>query len=69
MSDKKWQPDKEEAIRNIIRATVAASGSIKPEELPHLVRTRLEGQVSGDVNLDSYIQSVLDEMKKPGKNQ
>ena len=61
-----WKPDHEEAIRNIIRATVSASGAVKPEELPHIVRNRLSGQVSGKTDVDAYIRSVLEEMKKAG---
>lgn len=62
-----WKPDNEQAIRNIIRATVAAGGAIDPKELPHIVRARLEGQVSGDVDIDAYIKSVLEQMKKAGE--
>lgn len=67
MTDKKWQPDMEETIRYIIRATVSASGAVDPEELPHLVRSRMQGQVSGDVDVDDYVKSVLAKMKKAGE--
>lgn len=66
MTDKNWKPDTEETIRKIIRSTVSASGGIDADELPHLVRTRLKGQVSGDVDVDAYIKSVLKEMREAG---
>lgn len=67
MNEKQWKPDTEEAIRNIIRATVSASGAIRPEELPHLVRNQLSGQISGESDVDAYIKAVLEKMKRAGE--
>jgi hypothetical protein len=53
-----------EALRRIIEATVAASGEPDPSTLPHIIRQRLEGQATGDLDVDAYIQEVLREMKK-----
>jgi hypothetical protein len=53
-----------EAIRNIIRATVSAAGEPDPDTLPHLVRKRLEGQATGEVDVDAYVREVLAEMRK-----
>lgn len=55
--------DPAEAIRNIIRATVSASGEPDPETLPHLVRRQLEGQDLSDADVDAYVREVMDEMK------
>ena len=66
-TEKKWQPETKEMVRTLIRTAVKASGGTKPEDLPHLVRSRLEGQVSGDIDVDDYIKSVLEEMKKKGE--
>lgn len=67
MTEQKWTPDTKEAIRNIIRATISSGGGVRPEDLPHLVRTRLKGQIEGDVDVDSYVNSVLADMKKAGE--
>jgi hypothetical protein len=56
--------DKAEAIRQIIRATVSAAGEPDPDTLPHIVRKRLEGHATGDVDVDAYVREVLAEMRK-----
>lgn len=48
-------------LRQMIEATIAASGDHDPAALPHLIRRRLEGQVSGQLGLDELIQQVLRE--------
>ena len=55
--------DEAEAIRAIIRATVSAAGEPDPATLPHIVRQRLQGRVSGDVDVDAYVEEVLKEMR------
>ena len=55
--------DAAETIKAIIRATVSAAGEPDPETLPHLIRKRLEGQVSGDVDIDAYVAEVMAEMR------
>ncbi|NNU14810.1 hypothetical protein HK107_00555 [Parvularcula sp. ZS-1/3] len=52
------------ALRRIIESTVVAAGEPDPSTLPHLIRQRLEGQATGELDLDQYIQQVLREMKK-----
>ncbi|GGY40189.1 hypothetical protein [Parvularcula lutaonensis] len=64
MSDKAAQTLDEDAIRRIIEATVAAAGEPDPSTLPHLVRQRLQGQATGDIDLEQYIKRVLREMRK-----
>jgi hypothetical protein len=59
----KPQLDKE-ALRRIIEATVSASGEPDPSTLPHQVRRRIEGQATGDIDVDAYIAEVLETMKK-----
>lgn len=66
-SDKKWEPDTKEMIRTIIRTSISSSTSLKPEDFPHLVRSRLEGQITGATDVDDYIKSILAEMKKNGE--
>ena len=56
--------DPKEAIRAIIRATVSASGEPDPATLPHLVRSKLEGHATGDVDVDAYVREVMEEMRK-----
>ncbi len=62
-----WKPDMEEAIRKIIQSSISASGTIKPDDLPHLVRAQLSSQISGDIDIDQYIKSTLEKMKKAGE--
>ncbi|WP_031550869.1 hypothetical protein [Parvularcula oceani] len=61
--EKKEAPADAEAIRNVIRATVSASGEPDPETLPHLVRERLKGTDTGDMDIDAYVSEVLEEMR------
>ena len=64
MSDPHQPNADAETIRNIIRATVSAAGEPDPETLPHLVRQRLQGHASGEVDVDAYVREVLEEMKR-----
>lgn len=49
----------EKSIRRLIEATIASCGDVDPTTLPHVLRRRLEGQVSGDLDLDRHIREVL----------
>lgn len=62
--NQEWSPDKETALKALIRATIDSAGPIAPELLPHKVKTALKGQASGAVDLDSLIKQVLQEMRK-----
>lgn len=53
-----------DAIRRLIEATVVASGEPDPSTLPHQIRQKLEGRATGDIDLEQYIQQVLQEMKR-----
>ncbi|WP_425407841.1 hypothetical protein [Hyphococcus sp.] len=64
--EKKWTPQDADAIRALIRATVMNAGPIDPSIVPSKVRERIEGRVTGDVDIDAYIQQVLEEQNKKG---
>ena len=67
MSDERsGDQDPKEAIKAIIRATVSASGEPDPATLPHLVRAKLEGHATGDMDVDAYVREVMAEMRKAG---
>ena len=45
MADKPvWSPDKEEALKALIRQTIDAAGTSDPASLPHRVKERLKGR-------------------------
>ena len=54
-----WKPDKDEALKALIRKTINAAGPLDPAALPHHVRSRLKDQVKGDVDLDRLIDEAL----------
>lgn len=62
----KWKPEDEEALKELIRATVKNAGPIDPAALPSKVRERIKGRVTGDVDIDAYIKQVIEEQKKRG---
>ncbi len=67
MADKKsnWKPEgEEEALKALIRATVAAAGPIDPGAIPHKVKERIKGRAAGDLDIDAYIQEVMAEARK-----
>ncbi len=64
MTDKKWKPDDEESLKELIRATIKSAGSIDPAQLPSQIRKQIEGRVSGDVDIDAYVKKILAEEKK-----
>jgi hypothetical protein len=64
MTDKKWKPDEEEALKALIRATVMAAGPIDPATIPHQVKDRIKEQATGDLDVDAYIREVMAEAKR-----
>ena len=57
---------KEEAIKALIRAAVAAAGPMDAATLPSRVKARLKGQATGDLDVDGYIQELMAEIKRKG---
>ena len=47
MTDKKWKPDDEESLKDLIRATIKSAGAIDPAQLPSKIREQVKGRVSG----------------------
>ncbi len=64
MTDKKWKPEDEESLKDLIRATIKSAGPTDPAQLPSKVRERIKGRVSGDVDIDAYVKKVLEEERK-----
>ena len=67
MTDKKpgWKPDlDEDAVKELIRQTIASAGSVDPAALPSKIRERIKGRAVGDLDVDAYIKQVLGETKK-----
>lgn len=62
--EKGTEQSPEDTIRAIIRATVSAAGEPDPQTLPHLVRQRLQGHATGDMDVDAYVKEVLEDMRK-----
>ncbi len=63
--EKKWKPDlDEDALKDLIRATIASAGPIDPSELPTKIRERIKGRATGDLDIDAYVKQVLRETKK-----
>ena len=56
-----WRPDKDAAIKALIRQTLDEAGVADPSALPHRLRERLAAQISGDADLDALIKDVLRE--------
>ena len=60
-----WQPElSDDAVKSIIRATIASAGTSDPNELPFKVKERLRGQISGDIDIDQIIRDVLADINK-----
>lgn len=64
MTDKKWKPDDEESLKDLIRATIKSAGAIDPAQLPSKIREQVQGRVSGDVDIDAYVKKVLAEERR-----
>lgn len=50
---------REEALKALIRETVASAGAIAPDEIPHKVKERIRGQATGDLDVDAYIREAM----------
>lgn len=59
-----WSPDKEAALKALIRQTIDAAGMADADSLPHRVKQRLKGQATGDLDVDAYVKEVLRERKR-----
>ncbi len=64
MTDKKWKPDDEESLKDLIRATIKSAGAIDPAQLPSKIREQVKGRVSGDIDIDAYVKKVLAEERR-----
>lgn len=56
-----WNPEREAALKALIRQTIDEMGADDAASLPHRIRRRLSRQAAGDADLDSLIQQVLAE--------
>lgn len=67
MANKKtdWKPDPDEdAVKELIRQTIASAGPVDPAELPSKIRERIKGRAVGNLDVDAYIKQVLRETKR-----
>jgi hypothetical protein len=70
MADKStWSPDKEEALKELIRQTIDAAGAGDPATLPHRVKERLKGRAIGDLDVEAYVKAVLRERERKRKQR
>lgn len=58
-----WTPDKNEALKVLIRQTIDAAGPIDAASLPHRIKERLQAQIDSDVDLDALIGEVMKEKR------
>lgn len=62
---KKWEPGlDEDALRELIRATISDAGPIDPSTLPSKIRERIKGRATGNLDIDEYVKQVLRETQK-----
>lgn len=68
MTDQKsdWKPDNAEALKALIRATIAAAGPLDPAAIPSRVKERIKGQAVGDLDVDALINEIVADI---GKNK
>ncbi|GJL91492.1 hypothetical protein [Hyphococcus sp.] len=64
MTEKNWKPDDDQALKDLIRATIKSAGAIDPAALPSKIREQIRDRVSGDFDVDAYVKKVLAETKK-----
>jgi hypothetical protein len=62
--NKSWTPDTDEALKALIRRTIREMEESDPSVLPHRVRERLKGRVTGDLDVEGYVKEVLAEQRK-----
>lgn len=55
---------KEDALKKLIRDTVASAGAVAPDDIPHIVKDRIRGQATGDLDVDAYIRETMKARKK-----
>lgn len=55
---------KEDALKALIRQTVASAGAIAPDDIPHRVKERLKGQSTGDLDIDACIREAIKAQKR-----
>ena len=64
---KSWKPDDDETLKTLVRETIRAAGVTDTEDLPHKIRERIRGQVTGEIDVDEIIKQVLKEANKNNK--
>lgn len=42
----------------LIAETIKALGPVAPDQLPHLLRERLKGQIEGDLDVEGYLRHL-----------
>lgn len=67
MNAENWSPEKERALKALIRKTIDLSGDQDPDVLPHRVRERIKGRATGDLDIDAYVREVLAERARSGR--
>lgn len=55
---------KEEALKKLIRDTVASAGAIAPDDIPYKVKERIRGHAAGKLDVDAYIREAMKNLKK-----
>jgi hypothetical protein len=58
-----WKPDREEALKTLIRQTIKSAGDTTPAELPHVIKARLKDQAGEGADLDRLIKEILKEQR------
>lgn len=65
--DPAWKPESENSLRKLIKSLAEAGAMDHEDELPSAVRARLEGQISGKTDVDTYVKKMIAEMKAKGE--
>ncbi|OFW98845.1 MAG: hypothetical protein A3E78_13515 [Alphaproteobacteria bacterium RIFCSPHIGHO2_12_FULL_63_12] len=55
---------KDEALKKLIRETVASAGALSPDDIPHTVKQRIREQAAGDLDVDAYIREAIKSRNK-----
>lgn len=56
--------EREKALKALIRETIAATGELPPDAIPHRVKERLKAQTIDDADLDRLIREAMANQKK-----
>lgn len=67
MSGAIGKAEREKALKALIRETIAASGGLSPDAVPHRIKERLKGQAIGEADLDRLIREAIAEQKKSAR--